>query len=142
LTNHVFSEAETDRLRAKIEAEKVREVSRIRMEQQMSEKKSLQQITEIEDATAFAHAKSLADAGMHYCEAVGASWILILCKESYTIQKIAEANKLKLQPEFLFYEWIRAISNNTKVYFGQSINQMWLDFAEQAKSTMFKSNNN
>ncbi|GJU16712.1 erlin-2-B [Tanacetum coccineum] len=41
--------------------------------------------------------------------------------------KEAEANRLKLTPEFLELRFIEAISNNTKIFFGNKIPNMVLD---------------
>lgn len=36
--------------------------------------------------------------------------------------KEAEANKLKLTPEFLELKFIESIANNTKIFFGNKVN--------------------
>merc|ERR1711933_436046 len=41
--------------------------------------------------------------------------------------KEAEANQLKLTPEFLALETAKALSNNTKIYFGEKIPNIFLD---------------
>ena len=46
--------------------------------------------------------------------------------------KQAEAYQQILTPQYLQLQWAQAISNNTKIYFGPSINSM-LDFAEHFK---------
>lgn len=109
-------EAETDRRRATIEAEKVREVSKIRMEQQMTEKESQKKIQEIEDLMSVSRAKAATDA------------------QVYAIKEIAQATQAKLTQQYLMSQWIQAVANNTKVYFGPSVSNMLLDFQENLKS--------
>lgn len=58
----VEKEAETDRKRATIEAEKNAAVSRIRMEQELLERESKRKMSEIEDAAYLSRQKALADA--------------------------------------------------------------------------------
>jgi erlin len=65
------TEAETDRRRATIEAEKVREVSKIRMEQQMTEKESQKKIQEIEDLMSVSRAKAATDAQVYSITKIG-----------------------------------------------------------------------
>jgi erlin len=38
--------------------------------------------------------------------------------------KEAEANRLKLTPEFLELKFIEAIANNTKIFFGDKVKNM------------------
>lgn len=111
----IEQEAETDRRRATIEAEKVREVSKIRMEQQITEKESQKKIQEIEDEMSLSRSKASADA------------------QYYAITKLADANQHKLTQEFLMSQWITSIANNTKIYFGPSVSGMLADFQENLK---------
>jgi len=67
-------------------------------------------MSQIEDETHLNHEKAFADA------------------EFYKALKEAEANKIRYTTEFLQLELIRSLSNNTKIYFGQNINSMFLDF--------------
>jgi len=67
-------------------------------------------MSQIEDQTHLNHEKAFADAGY------------------YKALKEAESNKVKYTKEFLQLELIRSLSNNTKIYFGQNINSMFLDF--------------
>jgi len=53
--------------------------------------------------------------------------------EYYTTIKQAEAEQKKLTPQFLQFQWAQSISNNTKIYFGPSINSMMTDFTEAFK---------
>lgn len=108
----VTKEAETDRMRATIEAEKQAAVSRIQMEQSIMEKQGHQKMKRIEDEMLIDHQKALADA--HF----------------YTITREAAANEAMLTPEYLTLKSIESISNNTKIYFGKELNAMYLDFIQ------------
>ncbi|XP_020220684.1 erlin-2-B [Cajanus cajan] len=102
-------EAETKKKMAISEAEKNANVSKILMEQKLLEKDSARRQEEIENAMYLAREKSLADA------------------DFYRVIKEAEANKLKLTPEFLQLKFIEAIANNTKIFFGDKVPNMILD---------------
>ncbi|KAJ0726212.1 putative Band 7 domain-containing protein [Helianthus annuus] len=102
-------EAETQKKIAITEAEKNAYVSKIVMGQKLMEKDSLRMQEEIENAMYIAREKSLADA------------------KYYQTLKEAEANKLKLTPQFLELKFIEAISNNTKMFFGNKIPNMVMD---------------
>ncbi|TKY58942.1 Erlin-1 protein [Spatholobus suberectus] len=102
-------EAETMKKMAISEAEKNANVSKILMEQKLLEKDSARRQEEIENAMYLAREKSLADA------------------DFYRVIKEAEANRLKLTPEFLQLKFIEAIANNTKIFFGDKIPNMILD---------------
>ncbi|MFS8033000.1 putative Band 7 domain-containing protein [Helianthus anomalus] len=102
-------EAETQKKIAITEAEKNAYVSKIVMEQKLMEKDSLRMQEEIENTMYIAREKSLADA------------------KYYQTLKEAEANKLKLTPQFLELKFIEAISNNTKMFFGNKIPNMVMD---------------
>eukprot|EP01113_Clastostelium_recurvatum_P046216 TRINITY_DN805_c0_g1_i1.p1 TRINITY_DN805_c0_g1~~TRINITY_DN805_c0_g1_i1.p1 ORF type:complete len:337 (-),score=94.08 TRINITY_DN805_c0_g1_i1:93-1103(-) len=106
----VEKEAETDRIRATIEATKVAEVARIQAEQRIMEMEAVQRQRKVEDETHLTHEKALADAAY------------------YRVAKEAESNKLKLTPEYLQLEMTRSISQNTKIYFGPAIQSMFVDF--------------
>ncbi|KVH96191.1 hypothetical protein Ccrd_001722 [Cynara cardunculus var. scolymus] len=93
-------EAETQKKIAITEAEKNAHVSKIIMEQKLMEKDSSRMQEEISNAMYVAREKSLADA------------------KYYQTMKEAEANKLKLTPEFLELKFIEAIANNSKMFFG------------------------
>jgi len=99
----VEKEAETDRRRAVIEAEKLAQVARIQYEQKISGKESEQRIAEIEAEMHLARERSLADAN------------------KYKSDTEAESNKRKLSPEFLQLSMYQALAQNTKIYFGNSI---------------------
>merc|ERR1712038_1461753 len=79
----VEKEAETERKKAVIEAEKEASVAKIQYERKILEKESLQKMAKIEDEMHLARERSKSDA------------------EFYRIQKQAEANKLLLTPGFL-----------------------------------------
>ncbi|CAL5213011.1 unnamed protein product [Lathyrus oleraceus] len=102
-------EAETVKKMAISEAEKNANVSKILMEQKLLEKDSARKQEEIENAMYLAREKSLADA------------------DFYRVIREAEANRLKLTPEFLELKFIESIANNTKIFFGDKIPNMILD---------------
>ncbi|XP_061448461.1 erlin-2 isoform X2 [Rhineura floridana] len=107
----VEKEAETERKKALIEAEKIAQVAEITYGQKVMEKETEKRISEIEDAAFLAREKAKADA------------------ESYTAMKMAEANKLKLTPEYLQLMKYKAIAANSKIYFGKDIPNMFMDHA-------------
>ncbi|XP_038997332.1 erlin-2-B-like [Hibiscus syriacus] len=102
-------EAETQKKMAVSEAEKAATVSKIMMEQKLMEKESSRRQQEIENQMYSAREKSLADS------------------DFYRVMKEAEANKLKLTPEFLELRFIEAIADNTKIFFGDKVPNMVLD---------------
>ncbi|CAG5117784.1 unnamed protein product [Candidula unifasciata] len=105
----VEKEAETDRKRAVIEAEKVAQVSKIQWEQKIMEKESEKTMSHIEDDTHLAKEKAKADA------------------EFYRAEREALSNKVKLTKEYLEMLKYQAISSNTKIYFGNSLPSVFLD---------------
>ncbi|KAI5065386.1 hypothetical protein GOP47_0020081 [Adiantum capillus-veneris] len=105
----VEKEAETQKKKAVTEAEKDAQVSMIYMHQKVTEKESIKRQQEIENEIYLAREKSLADANF------------------YRVLKEAEANQLKLTPQFLELKFIEAIANNTKMYFGDKIPGMVMD---------------
>lgn len=105
----VEKEAETERKKAVIEAEKQAQVAKIQWNQKIMEKESEQRIAEIEDQTHLAREKAKADA------------------EYYRVLKDAEANKMKLTKEFLEYTKYHSISSNTKIFFGNSLPDVFMD---------------
>lgn len=107
----VEKEAETERKKALIEAEKVAQVAEIKFAQKVMEKETEKRISEIEDSAFLAREKTKADA------------------EFYTAHQMAEANKLKLTPEYLQLMKYRAIASNSKIYFGKNIPNMFVDSA-------------
>ncbi|OMO71993.1 Band 7 protein [Corchorus olitorius] len=105
----VEKEAETKKKMAVSEAEKFATVSKIQMEQKLMEKDSARRQQEIENKMYTDRQKSLADA------------------EFYRELKEAEANKLKLTPQYLELSFINAITQNTKIFFGDKVPNMILD---------------
>lgn len=102
-------EAETLKKIAISEAEKNSFVSKIMMEQKLMEKESARRQQQIDNEMIVAREKSMADA--HY----------------YRLTKEAEANTLRLTPQYIELRFIEAIANNTKMYFGDKIPNMVFD---------------
>lgn len=96
-------EAETIRKQAVIEAEKKAQISKIATDALLSEQRTRQQMSALEDETHLAREKARADA------------------EHYAQQKAAEANRLRLTPEYLKLMRIQALMQSNLVYFGPSI---------------------
>jgi len=104
----IEKDAETERKKAVIEAEKEAQVAKIKYEQNILEKESLQKMETINDEVHLAKEKSRADA------------------EFYKIQKQAESNRLLLTKEYLDVKRIEAMAVNNKVYFGPDIPNMFI----------------
>merc|ERR1719334_607848 len=113
----IEKDAETERKKAVIEAEKEAQVAKIRYEQNILEKESMQTMEKINDEVHLAKEKSKADA------------------EFYKIQKVAEANRLLLTNEYLDLKKIEAMSVNNKVYFGPDIPNMFINEREDIKDS-------
>lgn len=105
----VEKEAETERKKAVIEAEKTAQVAEIHWKQKIMEKESEKKIAEIEDLTHLAREKAKADA------------------EYYKAEREALSNKVRLTPEFLTLKRYEAMGANNKIYFGNNIPEMFLD---------------
>eukprot|EP00246_Nothoceros_aenigmaticus_P009984 TRINITY_DN2625_c0_g2_i1.p1 TRINITY_DN2625_c0_g2~~TRINITY_DN2625_c0_g2_i1.p1 ORF type:complete len:352 (-),score=50.66 TRINITY_DN2625_c0_g2_i1:270-1325(-) len=105
----VEKEAETVKKRALTEAEQAAQVSKILMEQRVMEKESIRRQELIENDIYLSRQMNLADA------------------DFYREVKAAEANRLKLTPQFLELRFIEAIANNTKMFFGEKIPSMVID---------------
>lgn len=103
----VEKDAETDRKKALIEAEKESQVAQIHYNQKIMEKESLQRMAAIEDEMHLAREQSRSDA------------------DYYQMKKQAEANKLLLSPEFLELKKYEALAKNSKVFYGQDIPKMF-----------------
>jgi len=99
----VEKEAETDRKRAVIEAEKKKEIASINNSELVAEKKTLQEIHAIEDEMSKSREENKADA------------------EFYVAQKRAEGNKLKFTREYLELKKYEYLGATTKVFFGPDI---------------------
>jgi len=108
----IEKDAETDRKKAVIEAEKEAMVAKIKYEQNILEKESMATMEKITDSIHLAKEKTRTDA------------------EFYKVQKQAEANKLLLTGSFLELKKIEAMSVNNKVYFGPDIPNMFLGDGE------------
>merc|ERR1719336_2687752 len=113
----VEKDAETERKKAVIEAEKEAQVARIRYEQNIQEKESMQKMEAINDNVHLAKEKSRADA------------------EFYKVERSASANKLLLSHEYLELKKIEAMSVNNKVYFGPDIPNMFINEREDVRDT-------
>merc|ERR1719342_1029360 len=113
----IEKDAETDRKKAVIEAEKEAQVAKIRYEQNILEKESMATMEKITDSIHLAKEHTRADA------------------EFYKIQKAAEANKLLLTTEYLDLKKIEAMSVNNKVYFGPDIPNMFINEREDIKDS-------
>jgi len=103
--------AETDRKRALIEAEKVAAVAGVELERQLKHKQNAQQIATIDNEMTAAKARADADA------------------ELYRATKEAEANQVRLTPELLQLEAVRALANNTKVFWGEKLPSIYAGVA-------------
>merc|ERR1719398_137359 len=120
----VEKEAETERKKAVIEAEKEAHVAKIQYERKIMEKESNQKIAEIEDKIHMAREGAKSDA------------------EFYRVQKQAEANKLLLTKEYLELQKYSSLTSNQKVYFGPDIPTMFVsnqgdsDISKVAATTM------
>merc|ERR1719150_1581915 len=113
----IEKDAETERKKAVIEAEKEAQVAKIRYEQNIQEKESMQKMEAINDNVHLAKEKSRADA------------------DFYKIERSATANKLLLSKEYLELKKIEAMSVNNKVYFGPDIPNMFINEREEARDT-------
>ncbi|KAL0003711.1 hypothetical protein SO802_011272, partial [Lithocarpus litseifolius] len=92
-------EEEINKKKAISEAEKSANVSKILMEQKLREKDSARKLQEIENQMYMAREKSLADT------------------DFYRLSKEAEANKLKLTPQYLELKFIESIAADKKLSF-------------------------
>jgi len=105
----VEKEAETERKRALIEAEKLAAVEAVKLERELKQKQNEQKMEAIQDAVATARSKAAADA------------------ELYRASQEAEANKRRLTKEVLQLEAVRALANNTKVFWGEKLPSLYAD---------------
>lgn len=104
----VEKEAETERKKAIIEAEKEAYVAKIQYERLIHEKESNQKMSQIDDEIHLAKERSRSDA------------------EYYRVQKQSEANKLLHTKEYLELKKYESMSTNQKVYFGPDIPSMFV----------------
>jgi len=98
--------AQTDKLKATIEANKRREVSELNMKKLIMEKEAEQKIAKLNDEIQSHKSKAKSDS------------------EHYRILREAEANDKRLTKEYIEYTRIVSMANNTKVYFGNKIPNM------------------
>jgi regulator of protease activity HflC (stomatin/prohibitin superfamily) len=107
----VQREAETEKARMLIEAETHAAVEAVGLELKMKQKRTEQELAAIANEMHASKAKADADA------------------DFYRVTREAEANKLLLTPELLQLESVRALSNNTKVFWGDSLPSIYADGA-------------
>jgi len=105
----VEKQAETDRKRALIEAQTLADVEAVELERELKAKQNAAKIEAIDNEIEAARARVQADA------------------ELYRASKEAEANRVRLTPEFLQLEAVRALSNNTKVFWGDKLPSLYAD---------------
>jgi len=105
----VEKQAETERKRAIIEAEKLAAVEAVQLERHLKQRQNEQAIAEISNAMHLAQEKAASDA------------------EFYKTKQEAEANKLLLTKEKLHLESMKALSSNTKVFWGDKLPQIYAD---------------
>jgi len=99
----VEKDAETERKKAVIEAEKVAQVSKIQFDQKIMERESMKRIELIENEIQQEKLRAKADA------------------EFYLAQRKAESNKLLLTKEYLELVKFESLSKNNKIYYGEKI---------------------
>lgn len=114
----VEKEAETDRKKALIEAEKVAAVAKIQYQQMLKEKETQKRISEIEDESHVARMKARADADL------------------YGAKSEAEANEVRLTAQYLEYQRIQALASISKVYYGPDIPSLLMDSASYKPDTV------
>jgi regulator of protease activity HflC (stomatin/prohibitin superfamily) len=108
----VEKQAETERKKAVIEAEKLAAVEAVELERSLKHQHNQQLLATIENEMLSAKAKAEADAQL------------------YRMAKEAEANKLRLTPELLQWEAVRALANNTKIFWGDKLPSLYADGAK------------
>merc|ERR1711991_276209 len=116
----VAKEEETKSRAATIEAEKDAKVSAIRMQQQIQEREAQKRMAEIEDEQMLHREKAKSDALF------------------YEKARKAEANKALYTDEFVALELAKSVAQNSKIYFGPSVNSMLVDFIENMKTSITK----
>merc|ERR1711904_235212 len=87
------------------------EVEAVELERELKAKQNAAKIEAIENEIEAARARVQADA------------------ELYRASKEAEANRARLTPEFLQLEAVRALSNNTKIFWGDKLPSLYADGA-------------
>lgn len=119
----VEKDAETERKKAIIEAEKEAQIAQIQYTQKIMEKESMQKIALIEDSIHLAKEKNRADA------------------EFYHKRKQAEANAILFTPEFLEMKKYESLTNSAKVYYGPNLPKMFAYGDCHERSDLAKTNN-
>ncbi|CAJ0944966.1 unnamed protein product, partial [Mesorhabditis belari] len=104
----VEKEAETDRKKSIIEAEKVAQVADVKFKQNIAEKEMEKTVNQLQDQIHLAKEKANADA------------------EFYRVAKESEANAKLLTKEYIELQRIKAIRENNKIYYGDSIPKAFL----------------
>lgn len=104
----VEKDAETEKKKAIIEAEKKAQVAKIEYEQKVMEKESLQKMAAIEDEIHLAKEKAMADA------------------EFYKRRHEIETNKELYTKEYVEVRKFDAIAQNSKIYYGPDIPKMMM----------------
>lgn len=102
-------EAQTEKLLATLSAQKDANVSRVHMLRKLEEKEAGRKMADISNAMHVDRERALADA------------------EHYKSMKEAEANAKRLTPAFLEFTKIRSVANVSKVFFGPSIPDMYVE---------------
>lgn len=105
----VEKKAETERKIALIEAEKQAAVEEVMLQRKLKQKQNEQELELIQNEMVLTQSKAAAEA------------------KFFTRAKEAEANKLLLTPEFLQLEAVRALANNTKVFWGEKLPAVYAD---------------
>jgi regulator of protease activity HflC (stomatin/prohibitin superfamily) len=105
----VQKEAETERKRAVSEAEKRAAVATIELGKQLAEKENEKRVEAIDNDMHLARQKAQSDA------------------EFYQASREAEANRARITPELIQLEAVRAMANNTKVFFGDKLPNIFID---------------
>jgi len=102
-------QAEKEAEVARINAEKHATISKINLEKEIHEKEAEKKKRAIDDEIFLSHKKAMSDA------------------EKYELMVRAEANKLLYSPEYLRFILYTSLANNTKIYFGEKIPNIFRD---------------
>lgn len=116
----VEKDAETERKKAIIEAEKNAQVAKIQHEQKISEQETLKKMSLIEDEMYLSKQKALADANF------------------YAKEREAAGNAQLLTKEYLELRRYEAIAANNKVYFGKDIPNMFYETCSKEEQPVTK----
>ena len=99
----VVKEAETQKSKAIVEAQKAAEISVINMEKRLAEKRKYAEMESIADEMTVNRMKANADASY------------------YSKRQAAEGNQARLSPRFLQEQLLRRMANTTKQYYGRTL---------------------